>query len=102
MQDFDTNFEKLGFWKDITEEDKIEVFGMDFEDGTYIIITDDAGKTPLDKTKGLILACYDSRDSFIWGSEFKNFAALEKVCQGKTECTGELLEALKNSSKGLK
>ena len=45
MQITAADFEKLGFWEDETPEEKIIVYGMDFDDA-YIMLTDDLGKTP--------------------------------------------------------
>lgn len=84
------DFEKLGFWEDTTPEENITIYGMDFAN-TYIIFTDELGRTPSKKNDYLVVAAYDANeDCFLWGKELKNFAALEALCK---EHQGEALLA---------
>lgn len=87
------DFDKLGFWEDTTPEENITVYGMDF--GTdYIMLTDDLGKTPVDKKKFIVVAAYNDADRFLWGIELKNFAALENLCAQYPAGSTELFNAL--------
>ena len=87
------DFEKLGFWEDDTPEEKITVYGMDFDDA-YIMLTDDLGKTPCDSKKSIVVAAYNDDDCFLWGKELKNFAALQDLCAKHPANSSELLQAL--------
>lgn len=87
------DFAKLGFWEDSTPEENITVYGMDF-DSEYIVLTDDLGKTPLDAKRFIVVAAYDEGDSFLWGVELKNFAALAALCAQYPAESNELLQAL--------
>ncbi len=93
MQLTAADFERLGFWEDVTPEEKITVYGMDFDDA-YIMLTDDLGKTPCDSKKSIVVAAYNDDDCFLWGKELKNFAALEALCKAHAVNSKELLEAL--------
>ena len=95
MQITAADFERLGFWKDETPEEKITVYGMDF-DAAYILLTDDLGKTPCDSKKSIVVAAYNDDDYFLWGKELKNFATLEVLCKVNAAGSNELLEALEN------
>lgn len=87
------DFDKLGFWEDTTPEENIAVYGMYF--GTdYIMLTDDLGKTPVDKKKFIVVAAYNDADCFLWGIELKNFAALENLCAQYPAGSTELFNAL--------
>ncbi|MEG0831588.1 MAG: hypothetical protein RSF75_04515 [Acidaminococcaceae bacterium] len=97
MSQLSEDFEKLGFWESETEEENIVVFGMDFPtDESFIVITDDAGKTPETTKTHLVVACYSDDDCFIWGKEVQNWFALDKLIAEFPAGTPELLEALKN------
>lgn len=88
------DFEKLGFWEDVTPEENIQVYGMDF--GTdYIMLTDDLGKTPTDEQAFIVVAAYDENDCFLWGVELKGFAALKELRAQYEAGSAELLEALR-------
>ena len=87
------DFEKLGFWEDDTPEEKITVYGMDFDDA-YIMLTDDLGKTPCDSKKSIVVAAYNDDDCFLWGKELKDFAALQELCAKHPANSDELLQAL--------
>lgn len=89
------DFDKLGFWEDTTPEENIKVYGMDFANGAYIMLTDDLGKTPVDEKKFIVVAAYDDADCFLWGVELKNFAALQELCARYAAGSAELLEALR-------
>ena len=88
------DFEKLGFWEDVTPEENITVYGMDFG-MDYIMLTDDLGKTPVDPKNFIVIAAYDEADCFLWGVELKNFAALTALCAEHTAGSAELLEAMR-------
>lgn len=88
------DFDKLGCWEDMTPEENIKVYGMDF--GTdYIMLTDDLGKTPTDEKAFLVVAAYDEGDCFLWGVELKGFAAFKELCEKYGAGSAELLEALR-------
>ena len=89
------DFARLGFWEDVTPEENITVYGMDFGE-KYILLTDGLGKTPIDKKQPLIAAAYDGSDCFLWGKELKNFAALEEIAQRHAPESEELYQALQN------
>ena len=87
------DFEKLNFWEDVTPEENITVYGMDF--GTdYILLTDDLGKTPSNKNASIVVAAYNDADCFLWGKELKDFSALEALCIKYPANSQELLQAL--------
>lgn len=88
------DFDKLGFWEDVTPEENITVYGMDFDDA-YIMLTDDLGKTPVNEKGFIVAAAYDDADCFLWGVELKNFAALKELCAAHSAGSQELLEALR-------
>ena len=99
MTQLSSEFEKLGFWESETEEEHIAIFGMDFpSEQSYIIITDDAGNTPEDENKSIVVACYSDDDCFKWGKELEDFAALEEIATANQPESKELLEALQNYS----
>lgn len=88
------DFDQLGCWEDLTPEENIKVYGMDF--GTdYIMLTDDLGKTPTDEKAFLVVAAYDDSDCFLWGVELKGFAAFKELCAKHGAGSAELLEALR-------
>lgn len=102
MMDIKTAFAELGFWEDTTEEEQETVFGMDFPGGSYVMVTNDNGRMPEDEQQNLVLACYDQNDCYLWGSEFKNLAALQAVCKKAVPESAELLTAFKAASGTLK
>ena len=77
----------------VEKEEKITVYGMDFDDA-YIMLTDDLGKTPCDSKKSIVVAAYNDDDCFLWGKELKNFAALQDLCAKHPANSNELLQAL--------
>lgn len=82
MNDMRQAFEELGFWESETEEEKIVIYGMDFDsEDLFIVFTDEAGKTPLYTKDILVAACYNNDDCFLWGKELANFEALKELCQ---------------------
>ena len=99
MTQLNSALEKLGFWESETEEEHIAIFGMDFpSEQSYVIITDDAGNTPEDEDKPIVVACYSDDDCFKWGKELEDFAALEEIATANQPESKELLEALQNYS----
>ena len=90
-----TDFEKLGFWEDTTPEENITIYGMDFGPN-YVMLTDDLGKTPVNEKGVIVVAAYDEADCFLWGVEFKNFAAFKEVCQQHPAESDELFAALRD------
>ena len=101
MLDLAKEFSLLGFL-DEAEEDGTITYVMDFSDDVYITVTDDNGRTPVRAKQNLVLACYDSEGRYLWGSEFKTFMELQKLCQDKPAGSPGLLQALKSASKTLK
>ena len=101
MLDLSKEFSLLGFLEE-TEEDGAVIYVMDFPDDMYITITDDNGRTPVRAKQNLILACYDSEGRYLWGSEFKTFMELQKLCRNNPVGSAALLQALKDASKTLK
>lgn len=101
MLDLVKEFTDLGFLEE-SEEDGAITFVMDFPDNVYIIVTDENGRTPVRAKQNLVLACYDGNGRYLWGSEFKTFMELQKVCQDNPAGSLELLDALKGASKTLK
>lgn len=97
MTQLSSAFEKLGFWESETEEEHITIFGMDFPSSqSYIIVTDDAGKTPEAEDAPLVVACYTDDDCFKWGKELENFAALAAIATANAPESAEMLTALEN------
>lgn len=86
------DFENIGFWEDVTPEEQIVIYGMDF-DGCYLVLTDELGKTPADSKGIIVAAVYDNSDCFMWGREIKNFAALKELCTAHPAESPELLQA---------
>lgn len=101
MLDLNVELEKLGFEAETQDKDDI-LYVMDFEDGSYITVTDEDGRAPERAKANLILACYDDAGRYLWGSEISTFMALQDLCAGKEPGSPALLEALKNASKTLK
>lgn len=101
MLDLVKEFTASGFLEE-TGEDGAVTFVMDFPDDVYITVTDDNGKTPVRAKQNLVLACYGSDGRYLWGSEFKTFMELQKICQAHPAGSPELLQALKDASKTLK
>ena len=101
MLDLAKEFSLLGFLEE-TGEDGTLTYVMDFPDDVYITVTDDNGRTPVRAKQNLVLACYDGQGRYLWGSEFKTFMELQKLCQDNRPGSPELLLALKNASKTLK
>ena len=101
MLDLSKEFALSGFLKE-AEEDGTVLFVMDFPDDVYITVTDDNGRTPVRAKQNLVLACYDGDGRYLWGSEFKTFMELQKLCQSYPAGSPELLKALKVASKTLK
>lgn len=101
MLDLANEFPQLGFMEE-ADEDNIIMYVMDFPDDVYVTVTDDNGETPQRAKQNLVLACYDKDGRYLWGSECKTFMELQKLCEGKTAGSAELLQALKNASKTLK
>ena len=101
MLDLAKEFSLLGFLEE-TEEDGTVTYAMDFPNDMYITVTDDNGKTPVRAKQNLVLACYDGEGRYLWGSEFKTFMELQKLCQENPAGSLELLQALKDASKTLK
>ncbi len=95
MQLTAADFAVLGFWEDVTPEEQITVYGMDFGDN-YLLLTDELGKTPTDSSAIIVAAAYDGSDCFLWGKELKDFAALRQLCAGQTPGSDELFAALQN------
>ena len=79
MLDLRAEFAALGFDED-TDEDKVTLFAMDFPEGRFITVSDDNGKMPERAKANLVVACYDEEGRYLWGSEFKTFMDLQKVC----------------------
>ena len=97
MSEVSIVLEKLGFWETETEEEHITIYGMDFpENNSYILITDDGGKTPEDNRAPLIIACYDNNDCFQWGKELKNLFILDEIFGTHTAGSTELLQDIQN------
>ena len=101
MLDLTKEFSLSGFLEE-TEEDGTVLYVMDFPDDVYITVTDDNGRTPVRAKQNLVLACYDGDGRYRWGSEFKTFMELQKLCQNNPAGSPELLKALKKASKTLK
>ncbi|MBO5992978.1 MAG: hypothetical protein J6P76_02495 [Acidaminococcaceae bacterium] len=101
MLDLSKEFSLSGFLEE-TEEDGTILYVMDFPDDVYITVTDDNGRTPVRAKQNLVLACYDREGRYLWGSEFKTFMELQKLCQNNPAGSAELLQALKDASKTLK
>lgn len=101
MLDLSKEFSLSGFLEE-TEEDGTVLYVMDFPDDVYITVTDDNGRTPVRAKQNLVLACYGSDGRYLWGSEFKTFMELQKICQGFSAGSPELLQALKDASTTLK
>ena len=101
MLDLSKEFSLSGFLEE-TGEDGTILYVMDFPDDVYITVTDDNGRTPVRAKQNLVLACYDREGRYLWGSEFKTFMELQKLCQNNPACSAELMQALKDASKTLK
>lgn len=90
----DKEFSALDCWSAPTEEEKINVYGMDFET-CYLIFTDLDGKTPVDPKAPIVAACYDDNDAFMWGKELKDLAALQELRKQNSD-DDAFLNALEN------
>ena len=101
MLDLAREFSLLGFLEE-AEEDGTITYVMDFSDDMYVTVTDDNGRTPVRAKQNLVLACYDGKGRYLWGSECKTFMELQKLCQDKPTGSPGLLFALKSASKTLK
>ena len=101
MLDLAKEFSLLGFLEE-TEEDGTVTYVMDFPDDVYITVTDDNGRTPVRAKQNLVLACYDKEGCYQWGSEFKTFMEMQKLCHNNNPGSPELLTALKSASITLK
>ena len=101
MLDLSKEFSLLGFLEE-TEEDEAVTYVMDFPNDMYITVTDDNGRTPVRAKQNLVLACYNGEGRYLWGSEFKTFMELQKLCQQSPASSPALLQALKHASKTLK
>ena len=101
MLDLAKEFSLLGFLEE-TEEDGAVTYVMDFLNDAYVTVTDDNGRTPVRAKQNLVLACYNGEGRYLWGSEFKTFMELQKLCQQNPAGSPELLQALKDASKTLK
>lgn len=101
MLDLAKEFSLLCFLEE-TEEDGTVTYVMDFPDDMYITVTDDNGRTPVRAKQNLVLACYDREGRYLWGSEFKTFMELQKLCRDNPPGSPELLQALKDASQTLK
>ena len=101
MLDLPKEFSLSGFLEE-TEEDGTVLYVMDFPDDVYITVTDDNGRTPVRAKQNLVLACSDGDGRYLWGSEFRTFMELQKLCQDNPAGSPELLQALKDASKTLK
>ena len=101
MLDLTKEFSLSGFLEE-AEEDGTVLYVMDFPDDVYVTVTDDNGRTPVRAKQNLVLACYNSDGRYLWGSEFKTFMELRKLCQDNPAGSPELLKALKDASKTLK
>lgn len=85
------DFAALGFWEDVTPEEQIVVYGMDFGDD-YVLLTDELGRTPAQAQAIIVAAVYDGSDCFLWGREIKDFAALKELCQGREPGSSEIFK----------
>ena len=101
MLDLAKEFSLLGFLEEAGEDGTL-TYVMDFSDDVYVTVTDDNGRTPVRAKQNLVLACYDGEGRYRWGSEFKTFMELQKLCQNNPTGSPELLQALKCASKTLK
>lgn len=95
----ENDFEQLGCWQDVTDEENIIVFGMDFPSlNSYFFITDSDGKTPIDSSDFLLIAAYDDNNCFLWGKELLNFEALHTLVAEHSSSTPELFNSIFNYS----
>lgn len=101
MLDLAKEFSLLGFLEEAGEDGTL-TYVMDFSDDVYVTVTDDNGRTPVRAKQNLVLACYDGEGRYLWGSEFKTFMELQKLCREKPAGSPELLRALKDASGTLK
>ena len=100
MLDLAKEFSLSGFLEEM--EENTVTYVMDFPDDVYVTVTDDNGRTPVRAKQNLVLACYDGEGRYCWGSEFKTFMELQKICQAHPAGSPELLQSLKDASKTLK
>ena len=101
MLDLAKEFSLSGFLEE-TGEDGTAAYVMDFPGDVYVTVTDDNGRTPVRAKQNLVLACYDGEGRYLWGSEFRTFMELQKICQANPAGSADLLLALKDASKTLK
>ena len=101
MLDLAKEFSLSGFLEE-TGEDGTVTYVMDFPGDVYVTVTDDNGRTPVRAKQNLVLACYDGEGRYLWGSEFRTFMELQKICQANPAGSADLLLALKDVSKTLK
>ena len=101
MLDLAKEFSLMGFLEEAGEDGTL-TYVMDFSDDVYVTVTDDNGRTPVRAKQNLVLACYDGEGRYLWGSEFKTFMELQKLCRDNPPGYPELLQALKDASQTLK
>lgn len=63
-------FETLGCWESAQRKKNIVIYGMDFRRKSFIVFTDDMGKTRRCKSF-FVAACYSEDDCFYWGKELE-------------------------------
>ncbi|HIU64156.1 MAG TPA: hypothetical protein IAB06_03835 [Candidatus Avacidaminococcus intestinavium] len=99
MDTLANEFIQTGFWEDLTEEENITIFGMDFPtQNAYIIITDSDGRTPLTSSSSLVVAAYDLDDCFLWAKEIADYPSLKELLNLYPAQSIELFQNLKNYS----
>ena len=101
MLDLSKEFSLSGFLEE-TGDDGTITYVMDFPGDMYVTVTDDNGRTPVRAKQNLVLACYDGEGRYLWGSEFKTFMELQKICRDNPAGSPDLLQAFRNASKTLK
>lgn len=87
------DFEALGCWEDITPDENIKIYGMEFGKNC-IEITDELGKTPVKEEEILVVSAFDENNALLWGKELKSFADFKALCQKYPAESQELFAAL--------
>jgi len=65
-------FAALGFEETDIEDGLTALFFELNSDGSYALITDEAGSIPANVEQSVVFACYSSAGAYMWSASFKN------------------------------
>lgn len=65
-------YSQLGF-EETDMEDFVTALLFEYDpDGSYVLITDEEGKTPQSLRQAVLFSCYRPDGAFLWSTSFKN------------------------------